>query len=140
MSDDNIIEFPSGDPDLAAIKANGVKKSTTTQTYCKHRAVELDQATRTITCSSCDAIVEPFDWALSLLDKSSRFFDQYQTLKSELSQKRKDLKVVLTEEKKAKARLRNARKSLSEQEKKAEFNAEQIADAKQQIKLFREGD
>ncbi|WP_252964544.1 hypothetical protein, partial [Shigella sonnei] len=43
--------------------------------YCHHASVRVDEKERQVRCKICGAVVEPFDWMLSVAKRETRLAD-----------------------------------------------------------------
>ncbi|WP_236507842.1 hypothetical protein [Escherichia coli] len=70
--------------------------------YCHHASVRVDEKERQVRCKICGAVVEPFDWMLSVAKRETR------------QERRKNIEKLIQIERNAKARIRRATKSRTE--------------------------
>ena len=83
--------------------------------YCRHRHSEMDSLERTVTCTDCGATLDPFDWMERTLDENARYWREQSELKKEIGSLHKKVEELKDEEKRVKARLRNARDALAKE-------------------------
>nr|MBB7361064.1 hypothetical protein [Escherichia coli] len=62
----------------------------------------------------CGAVVEPFDWMLSVAKREIRLADDVRLLRQEERERRKNIEKLIQIERNAKARIRRATKSRTE--------------------------
>jgi len=74
--------------------------------YCLHRSVLVDDNARTVECSKCGANLDPF----AVLLTYARDGDRLRWMYLEIQQANKTIEELKAEERRVKARLRNARK------------------------------
>ncbi|CTT77473.1 putative bacteriophage protein [Escherichia coli] len=48
--------------------------------YCHHASVRVDEKERQVRCKICGAVVEPFDWMLSVAKRETRLADDVRIL------------------------------------------------------------
>ncbi|EFG4269677.1 hypothetical protein BMU74_005109, partial [Escherichia coli] len=51
--------------------------------YCHHASVRVDEKERQVRCKICGAVVEPFDWMLSVAKRETRLADDVRLLRQE---------------------------------------------------------
>lgn len=78
------------------------------QKRCKH-VLEVDEENRTITCTHCGVVVEPFDFILERAINAEHIVTEIETLYTRQKELRSSVANLEREEKNAKARLRSAR-------------------------------
>jgi hypothetical protein len=61
-----------------SIKRTGDRK------YCPHHHVEVDEQLRTVTCSDCNSLIEPFEYILTWANQEHSLEMQVSYLKKEL--------------------------------------------------------
>ena len=65
MSDEgNVTRFP-GSPGVQELPENPLQLAPRPFKYCGHDAVLLDEHSRTVTCTECGALLDPFDYLRS---------------------------------------------------------------------------
>jgi len=52
--------------------------------YCVHKLIEVDQDERQIRCRTCNAIVDPIDYIVSLATEEKNYFSHIRFLKEEI--------------------------------------------------------
>ncbi|SQD05029.1 putative bacteriophage protein [Escherichia coli] len=57
--------------------------------YCHHASVRVDEKERQVRCKICGAVVEPFDWMLSVAKRETRLADDVRLLRQEERERRK---------------------------------------------------
>lgn len=82
--------------------------------YCHHASVRVDEKERQVRCKICGAVVEPFDWMLSVAKRETRLADDVRLLRQEEQERRKNIEKLIQIERNAKARIRRATKSRTE--------------------------
>ncbi|MED0056229.1 ead/Ea22-like family protein [Escherichia marmotae] len=82
--------------------------------YCHHASVRVDEKERQVRCKNCGAVVEPFDWMLSVAKRETRLADDVRLLRQEEQERRKNIEKLIQIERNAKARIRRATKSRTE--------------------------
>jgi len=70
---------------IPVISFKFVKTDKKEQTYCNHTAVMVDEKTRTIECSNCGIILDPFEYLKETCYQEESAFTRYQVLKNEVS-------------------------------------------------------
>ncbi|EKK2478883.1 TPA: hypothetical protein GF147_01300 [Escherichia coli] len=78
--------------------------------YCHHASVRVDEKERQVRCKICGAVVEPFDWMLSVAKRETRLADDVRLLRQEERERRKNIEKLIQIERNAKARIRRATK------------------------------
>ncbi len=79
--------------------------------YCHHASVRVDEKERQVRCKICGAVVEPFDWMLSVAKRETRLADDVKLLRQEEQERRKNIEKLIQIERNAKARIRRVTKS-----------------------------
>ncbi|WP_247194267.1 ead/Ea22-like family protein [Escherichia coli] len=82
--------------------------------YCHHASVRVDEKERQIRCKICGAVVESFDWMLSVAKRETRLADDVRLLRQEEQERRKNIEKLIQIERNAKARIRRVTKSRTE--------------------------
>ena len=82
--------------------------------YCHHASVRVDEKERQVRCKICGAVVEPFDWMLSVAKRETRLADDVRLLRQEEQERRKNIEKLIQIERNAKARIRRVTKSRTE--------------------------
>ena len=82
--------------------------------YCHHASVRVDEKERQVRCKICGAVVEPFDWMLSVAKRETRLADDVKLLRQEEQERRKNIEKLIQIERNAKARIRRVTKSRTE--------------------------
>ncbi|EGN4669281.1 hypothetical protein ISC94_003547 [Escherichia coli] len=82
--------------------------------YCHHAFVRVDEKERQVRCKICGAVVEPFDWMLSVAKRETRLADNVRLLRQEEQERRKNIEKIIQIERNAKARIRRVTKSRTE--------------------------
>ncbi|CAD5748584.1 putative bacteriophage protein [Escherichia coli] len=59
--------------------------------YCHHASVRVDEKERQVRCKICGAVVEPFDWMLSVAKRETRLADDVKLLRQEEQERRKNI-------------------------------------------------
>lgn len=83
--------------------------------YCHHASVRVDEKERHVRCKICGAVVEPFDWMLSVAKRETRLADNVKQLRQEERERRKNIEKLIQIERNVKARIRRATKTRPEQ-------------------------
>ncbi|KAE9819465.1 hypothetical protein GP647_14945 [Escherichia coli] len=78
--------------------------------YCHHASVRVDEKERQVRCKICGAVVEPFDWMLSVAKRETRLADDVKQLRQEERGRRKNIEKLIQIERNVKARIRRATK------------------------------
>ncbi|HGX8731247.1 TPA: hypothetical protein ACJINN_000678 [Escherichia coli] len=78
--------------------------------YCHHASVRVDEKERQVRCKICGAVVEPFDWMLSVAKRETRLADDVKQLRQEERERRKNIEKLIQIERNVKARIRRATK------------------------------
>lgn len=102
----NVIAFPEKKEDLRdemALRMEEGKKF-----HCRHDAVWVNEKERTLRCRKCEALIEPFNYLLSLCETESRYIESVKYLRREEQQRRQNIEKLIQIEKNAKARIRKA--------------------------------
>ncbi|HAF5259464.1 TPA: hypothetical protein H1809_000782 [Salmonella enterica] len=82
--------------------------------YCHHASVRVDEKERQVRCKICGAVVEPFDWMLSVAKRETRLADDVKQLRQEERERRKNIEKLIQIERNVKARIRRATKLIPE--------------------------
>lgn len=127
----NIIKFPV--TPASEYEALGEIKEPNSA-WCTHRRITINKDEREIRCTSCEALIDPFDWALRWVDDRGREMTDLRAMRAERADLRKSLEALKKEEKNTKSRLVNAKKRLA----KTEVSQQEIAFAKTSIQKFME--
>ncbi|EFW1376269.1 hypothetical protein F3J82_22325, partial [Shigella sonnei] len=59
--------------------------------YCHHASVRVDEKERQVRCKICGAVVEPFDWMLSVAKRETRLADDVRLLRQEEQERRRNI-------------------------------------------------
>lgn len=81
--------------------------------YCHHASVRVDEKERQVRCKICGAVVEPFDWMLSVAKRETRLADDVKLLRRGTG-KAENIEKLIQIERNAKARIRRVTKSRTE--------------------------
>ncbi|ENU4884004.1 hypothetical protein [Escherichia coli] len=71
--------------------------------YCHHASVRVDEKERQVRCKICGAVVEPFDWMLSVAKRETRLADDVRLLRQEERERRKNIEKLIQIERNGKA-------------------------------------
>ncbi|KLX72041.1 hypothetical protein SK80_00230 [Escherichia coli] len=82
--------------------------------YCHHASVRVDEKERQVRCKICGAVVEPFDWMLSVAKRETRLADDVRLLRQEERERRKNIEKLIQIERNGKAWIRRVTKSKTE--------------------------
>ncbi|QWA09547.1 hypothetical protein GTU79_19600 [Sodalis ligni] len=82
--------------------------------WCTHPKILVDDHLRTLTCRSCGAVVDPFDWINSVTDGETKVDWELQTLRREITDHRTGLEKLKQEELNCRARVRTQQFKLSD--------------------------
>jgi ribosomal protein S27E len=63
--------------------------------YCHHASVRVDEKERQVRCKICGAVVEPFDWMLSVAKRETRLADDVKLLRQEEQERRKNIEKLI---------------------------------------------
>ncbi len=63
--------------------------------YCHHASVRVDEKERQVRCKICGAVVEPFDWMLSVAKRETRLADDVRLLRQEERERRKNIEKLI---------------------------------------------
>lgn len=100
-----VVAFPSKNNDLQdglVIQHEGQK------VMCLHSAVSINGKERTLRCRKCEALIDPFDYLMTLCDQESRYWESVKYLRLEEKQRRQNIEKLIQIEKNAKSRIRRA--------------------------------
>ncbi|WP_312269903.1 hypothetical protein [Pseudescherichia sp.] len=98
-----VVAFPTkedGLQDGLVIQREGRK------VLCKHDKVWVNEKDRTLRCRRCEALIEPFDFLMTLCDQESRYWESVKYLRREEKQRRQNIEKLIQIEKNAKTRIR----------------------------------
>ncbi|WP_244566681.1 hypothetical protein, partial [Escherichia coli] len=73
--------------------------------YCHHASVRVDEKERQVRCKICGAVVELFDWMLSVAKRETRLADDVKQLRQEERERRKNIEKLIQIERNVKARI-----------------------------------
>ncbi|EFO1089280.1 hypothetical protein ABVX95_000945 [Escherichia coli] len=104
----NIVLFPVKE-DAPRNQVNFLYKPSE-KPYCHHASVRVDEKERQVRCKICGAVVEPFDWMLSVAKRETRLADDVKQLRQEERERRKNIEKLIQIERNVKARIRRATK------------------------------
>lgn len=100
-----VLAFPTKKDDLPdglVIQREGRK------VLCMHEKVWVNEKERTLRCRRCEALIEPFDFLMTLCDQESRYMESVKWLRREEKQRRQNIEKLIQIEKNAKSRIRRA--------------------------------
>lgn len=103
----NVVVFPTRPDDMTndmAMKPDGDQGLR----FCSHSAVWVNQKARTVKCRRCDALLDPFNYILTLCDQESKYVENVKHLRREEKQRRQNIEKLIQIERNAKARIRKA--------------------------------
>ena len=78
--------------------------------FCHHSLVRVNEKDREVRCRACGAVVDPFDWMLSVARKETQLADNVKALRQEEKERRQNIEKLIQIERNAKARIRRAKK------------------------------
>lgn len=102
----NVVAFPERKEGLRDAMAMQIEKGA--RIYCRHDSVLVDEKERTLRCRRCDALVEPFNYILTLCETENRYVESVRYLRREEKQRRQNIEKLIQIEKNAKSRIRRA--------------------------------
>lgn len=100
-----VVAFPTkedGLQDGLVIQREGRK------VLCMHDKVWVNEKDRTLRCRRCEALIELFDFLMTLCDQESRYWESVKYLRREEKQRRQNIEKLIQIEKNAKSRIRRA--------------------------------
>jgi len=100
-----VVAFPTKKDDLLdglVIQREGRKL------LCMHDKVSVNEKDRTLRCRRCEALIEPFDFVMTLCDQESRYMESVKYLRREERQRRQNIEKLIQIEKNAKSRIRRS--------------------------------
>lgn len=101
----NVVAFPAKDgkekSDLQFIPEGDAVR-------CFHTGVWVNEKERQIRCRRCDAVLDPFDYLLSIARQEVQLADSVKYLRREEKQRRQNIEKLIQIEKNAKSRIRRA--------------------------------
>ncbi|WP_215265154.1 hypothetical protein, partial [Escherichia coli] len=77
-------------------------------------SVRVDEKERQVRCKICGAVVELFDWMLSVAKRETRLADDVRILRQEERERRRNIEKLIQIERNVKARIRRVTKSRTE--------------------------
>ncbi|MEI7375657.1 hypothetical protein [Dickeya chrysanthemi] len=113
---DNVLQFTKRFDDNADIKEmrNFVEAPKPEGRTCRHERVVVSEHERSVKCRLCGAVLDPFDYLLSLAKKETRLDWELTGLRCEIRSHREGLEKLKREEANCKARIRTASARLDE--------------------------
>ena len=94
IDDENVVQFPRDEKPMLTVAFDGAS-------HCRHRQVAVSERDRTVTCTRCNAQIDPIDYICQLARKSQNAHGQLRTYRSEVSRAAIELRDL-------KRRIRNA--------------------------------
>ena len=105
---ENVVIFPTQKDDLKSGLSMQFEGDRDKSRLCPHDAVWVNSEDRVVRCRRCEAILDPFNFILSLCDKESRYSESVKYLRREEEQRRLNIEKLIQIERNAKARIRKA--------------------------------
>ena len=102
----NVVSFPAKEDDPRDFTNFLYEKAD--RPFCNHSMVSVNEKDREIRCRTCGALVEPFDWMLSVAKKETQLADNVKSLRLEEKQRRQNIEKLIQIEKNAKSRIRRS--------------------------------
>lgn len=102
----NVVSFPERKEGLKDSQVIG--REAAFKPFCTHDAVLVNDKERTLRCRRCEALLDPFDYVVSLCDTESRYIENVKYLRREEKQRRQNIEKLIQIERNAKARIRNS--------------------------------
>ncbi|EEZ9716347.1 hypothetical protein IM098_003666 [Escherichia coli] len=112
---DNIIHLLQPAPDAEAKKLLNVvisERKNNEQNLCRHARTTVSEINRTLTCSLCGAVLDPFEFILDRARNAENIVHEINRLHKKREALRESVAGLEREEKNAKARLRSARTAI----------------------------
>ncbi|EJC7863893.1 hypothetical protein M0P80_003035 [Escherichia coli] len=112
---DNIIHLLQPDPDAEAQKLLNVvisERKNDRQKQCRHARITVSEISRTLTCSLCGTVLDPFELILERARNAENIVHEIKRLYKKREALRESVAGLEREEKNAKARLRSARTAI----------------------------
>lgn len=79
-----------------------------TRGFCAHDAVRLDEHSRTVTCTACNAVLDPFDFLRSNALTLKNAWDSHRYVSQQLRELQDRVTTLKREEARLKARIKTA--------------------------------
>lgn len=76
--------------------------------FCRHSAIQVNEKERAVRCRNCGAVVDPFEWMLSVAKQETQLADNVKALRREEAQRRQNIEKLIQIERNAKSRIRRA--------------------------------
>lgn len=76
--------------------------------FCHHDIAWVNEKERQIRCRRCEAILDPFDYMLSIANQDAQLADTVKYLRREEKQRRQNIEKLIQIERNAKSRIRKA--------------------------------
>lgn len=102
----NIVSFPTKQDEPR--DATNFLYEESGRPFCRHSLVTVGEKDREVRCRACGAIVDPFDWMLSVAKKETQLADGVKSLRQEERQRRQNIDKLIQIERNAKSRIRKA--------------------------------
>lgn len=80
--------------------------------FCTHKKVHINGPARNLSCQTCGSVLDTFDWLYDEVVKTNNYFREKKSLERSIHLKREQLEMLQAEEKRIKARLANAKRTL----------------------------
>ncbi|SDX15934.1 hypothetical protein SAMN05518669_103430 [Variovorax sp. YR634] len=99
---DKIVAFPGAEP----LPENPITVEREGYRYCAHDRITLDEHVRTVRCTDCGKVFEPFDYLLSNALSIQRAWLSHKEVMRKASEKAETVEALTKEEKRLKARVK----------------------------------
>ena len=99
---DKIISFPGAEPlpeNPITVEREGFK-------YCAHDRITLDEHSRTVRCTDCSKVFDPFSYLLSNALSIQRAWMTHKDVMRKAAEKNESVEALAKEEKRLKARVK----------------------------------
>lgn len=105
MDDDNVIHaFPTSE--LPENLVQVAPKASHLPYHCEHGAVRLDEHDRSVQCTKCGAMLDPFNFILKQAKTLQTAWDNYKYVRRELNEVTERITYLKKEEQRIKARIK----------------------------------
>lgn len=99
---EKIISFPGAEP----LPENPLTVERGPLKFCNHDRITLDEHRRTVRCTDCDKVFDPFNYLLGNAQSITRAWSSYREVMRRAEEKQQSVELLAKEEKRLKARVK----------------------------------
>lgn len=99
---EKVVSFPGAEP----LPENPLQIEPRRPSYCRHDRIALDTHSRTVRCTDCQQVLDPFDFLQTNAHTVQQAWSHYRQVMAKVAEKNESVEALGKEEKRLKARVK----------------------------------